>query len=103
MAFATTDLLIRPEDGWVLAATNPTWLLIKPEAFHPWWVAVTAGGPPADGVIGVAMGRGNDHRREPFFFESAITGEVYIRVRNPVASEPVTQKTRFGVISDTGV
>jgi hypothetical protein len=102
MAYATSDLYIRPEDGWVLVATNPTALIIKPDAFHPWWVAITAGTAPADALIGLPMGRGGDNKREPFQ-TGAITGNVYIRVRNPVASEPASQHARFGIILDSGV
>ena len=47
MAVTTTDLYVRPEDGWVLAATAPAaYVLIKPENFFPGWVAVAASSPP---------------------------------------------------------
>lgn len=99
MAMSTTDLYVRPEDGWLLVAENPASLIIKPEDFHPWWVAVTDGSVPPSDLIGVPMGRGNDARRESFQ-TGEITGSVYIRVRNPIASEPTSQRARFGVIKD---
>jgi hypothetical protein len=46
MTISTTDYWLRPEDGWTLVATNPTMLVIKPDAFHPWWVAATVSGAP---------------------------------------------------------
>lgn len=100
MAFDTTDLYIRPEDGWVLVATNPAYLMIKPENFHPWWVAVTAAGAPAAGVIGASMGRDSENRLEAFEITGIAAGEVYIMVRDPIASQPINQKARFAIIAD---
>lgn len=99
MAMSTTDLYLRPEDGWVLVATNPSSVLIKPQDFHPWWVAITAAGVPSATLIGVQMGRGNMQPRESFQ-TGEITGLVYIRVMDPIADRPVNQQARFGVIVD---
>lgn len=101
MPVATNDVNIRPEDGWVLVATNPTFLNIRPTNFAPWFVAVTAAGAPADGLQGQQFGRGTTNKRECFILPVGITGLVYIRVKDPVASEPVNQKTHFGVIVNT--
>lgn len=101
MAAATIDLYIRPEDGWVLVATNPTFLSIRPSGFHPWWVAVTALGAPAATVEGQQFGRGGEAQRDSFTLSSGITGEVYIRVKDPAAARPTDQKTHFGVIKVT--
>lgn len=100
MAVATNDVYIRPEDGWTLVATSPTYLNIRPTVFQPWWVAVTAGGAPATGLIGQQFGRGGEAVREPFVLPDGITGEVYIRVADPAADRPVNQQTHFGVIVD---
>jgi len=100
MAVATNDVYIRPEDGWVLVATSPTYLNIRPDNFQPWWVAVTAAGAPAAGIIGQQYGRGGEAAREPFILPDGITGEVYIRVNDPAGDRPVNQQTRFGVIVD---
>lgn len=96
MAFATTDYNIRPEDGWVLVATNPTFCRIKPYAVRPWEVAITAGGAPAAGVYGYPLGRDEELPLESFETQGALTGEVYIRVTSPVSN---TDKVRFGVIT----
>jgi len=211
MAVTTIDLYVRPEDGWVLAATAPAaYLLVKPENFFPWWVVVSAttpvsvvtratgnvtfGGLPVadetvtingevytfkaaraaafevtigadaeatadnllaainldgngtynptdagvgvvtitaaapgvagnavtlaesatnttvsgatltggvDAVIGVPMGRESDYRLEPFELPTGTAGNVYIRVRNPIASEPTNQQARFAVVAET--
>lgn len=98
MAVSTVDFNIRPEDGWVLVATNPTYLNVRPSNFSPWWVAVTAGGVPASGVVGQQYGRGGEATREPFVLPDGITGEVYIRIQDPAAVQPVNQTTHFGVI-----
>lgn len=101
MAVATTDFYIRPEDDWVLVATDPTFLNVRPSGFHPWWVAVTAGGAPAGTVEGQQFGRGSEAVREPFVLPGGITGEVYIRIKDPVAARPTDQKAHFGVIAVT--
>mgnify|MGYP003409603639 CR=1 FL=1 len=93
MAASTTDVLIRPEDGWTLVATDPTYLLITPHVKRQWFVAVTAGSAPASTLVGAAM-RGGDDR---FTFETgALTGTVYVRVPNPV--DQVNRGMMFGVI-----
>lgn len=101
MAVSTVDFNIRPEDGWVLVATNPTYLNVRPDDFAPWWVAVTAGGAPALGLTGQQFGRGGgDNSRQPFILPDGITGEVYIRIQDPAAVQPVNQTTHFGVIAN---
>src|SRR5690606_22575914 len=54
MAYETFDLYIQPEDGWVEVAENPTALIIRPEGFQPWWLAVTAGGEPNTATVAAA-------------------------------------------------
>lgn len=98
MAVETLDFYLRPEDGWTLVATSPSTLLIKPDAFHQWWVAVTAAGAPADSILGVPMGKNSNDRLETFE-SSVITGEVYIRITTPPASSPAS-RMHFGVIRD---
>ncbi len=98
MAIETLDFWIGPADGWTLVATNPISLLVKPDAFHPWWVAVTAAGDPDAGLIGIPMGRDSYDRDEPFE-SGAITGEVYVRITTPPDSV-VGSKMRFGVLRD---
>lgn len=100
MAVSTVDFNIRPEDGWVLVATNPTYLNVRPDNFQPWWVAVTAAGTPADSLTGQQFGRGGEAMREPLILPDGITGLVYIRVKDPAAARPINQKTHFGVIRD---
>jgi hypothetical protein len=209
MAATTTDLYVRPEDGWVLAATAPAaFLLIKPENFFPWWVYVAAAPPAAtttratgavifgglpvaaetvtiggevftfraaaalpfevtigadanatavnfaaavntystvvtataslgtvtltarspgtagnavslaeaatnttvsgaflttgvDAAVGVPMGRDSNNRLEAFEMQNGTAGNVYIRMRDPIASEPVNQQARFAVVAET--
>lgn len=98
MAIQTLDFRVSPDDGWVLVATNPAALLIKPDAFHPWWVAVTAAGTPPADLIGIPMGKDGYDRDEPFE-SGAITGEVYIRIQTPPDSVEGS-KMRFGVLRD---
>lgn len=100
MAVSTVDFNIRPEDGWVLVATNPTYLNVRPDDFAPWWVAVTAAGAPSLALIGQQFGRGGEAVREAFILPDGITGEVYIRIADPIAVQPVNQKRHFGVIVD---
>ena len=93
MAASTTDILIRPEDGWTLVAANPAYLLITPHVNRQWFVAVTDGTAPASTLIGAAM-RGHDDR---FTFETGLlSGSVYVRVPNPV--DQVNRGMMFGVI-----
>lgn len=98
MAIATLDFFLRPEDGWVLFATNPTSLLIKPSDFKPWFVAVTTGGAPADDLIGIQMGK-DSYDRDEAFESGSITGEVYVRIMEPPASSPAS-RFHFGVLRD---
>lgn len=51
MAFETVDFELRPEDGWVQIANDPTYLFIKPNIFHPWRLAITASGAPASEAV----------------------------------------------------
>lgn len=219
MAYETFDLYVRPDDGWVLVATDPTDLLLRPENHHPWFLAVTPGTVPnttsiqatgsivfaglptaadtvtvgnteytfvaapsdpndiliganaeetrdnllaaingaagegtlygtgtvanaeatgaasstdtidltarvsgtggndialsedadnvtvsgaalsggAEPLIGVPMGRGNDNARDGFTVTGGLTGTVYVRLRDPIASSPGA-RMRFGVI-----
>lgn len=93
MAVSTTDIKIRPEDGWTLVATNPTYLLITPHTNRPWFVAVTPGTAPAASLVGASM-RGISDR---FTFETgALTGTVYVRAPTPVDS--ANKGMMFGVI-----
>lgn len=93
MAASTTDILVRPEDGWTLVATDPAYLLITPHANRQWFVAVTAGTAPASTLIGANM-RGGDDRMS--FQTGAITGTVYVRVKEP--TDNYTRGMMFGVI-----
>ena len=97
MAVATTDVRIKPSQGWVLVATNPVFLCIKPSAFTVWTIAVTAGGLPATTLRGLQMGRGIDDRQA--FQTGAITGEIYIRVDIPASSMSSEDPVHFGVIA----
>lgn len=96
MAIETVDFYIRPEDGWVLVATNPATLVIRPDSFWTWHVAATSGGLPADTVVGLLMGRERQSSLESFE-TSGLTGEVYIRIAEPPSAED-TAKLHFGVI-----
>lgn len=93
MPASTTDVIIRPTDGWTLVATNPSYLLVTPHENRQWFVAVTAGSAPAANLIGAAM-RGGDDR---FTFETgALTGTVYVRVKEPV--DNTGRGMMFGII-----
>lgn len=94
MPATTTDILVKPTDGWTLVATNPAYLLVTPHENRQWFVAVTAGTAPASTLIGAAM-RGQDDR---FTFETgALTGTVYIRVKEP--ADQTGRGMMFGIIS----
>jgi hypothetical protein len=99
MAVATLDFAIRPEDGWVLVATNPTLLKVRPVEHHPYWIACTAAGVPAAALEGLKYGRGGDAQRENFELNAAFTGLVYVRVKEPPNSAP-SSYMHFGVIRD---
>lgn len=101
MAYATTEYRIGPSDGWVKVADDAVNFVIKshtPSA--KWYVAVTATGAPAAGIIGLPMGGGD----EDCTFEggdlnvagAALTAEVYIRAGR--MSDAVTE-TLFTVIT----
>lgn len=97
MAITTVDVLLTP-DAWTLVATNPNVLVIKPSSYLPWDVAITAGGAPAPDLQGIPMGR-DQHNKVEAFEASAITGEVYVRIKtNPQAFAGGT--FRIGVIKD---
>lgn len=54
-SFETVDFLIRPEDGWVLVASDPSSVIVRPAEYHPWWVAVTDGvAPPSEAAVKAA-------------------------------------------------
>jgi hypothetical protein len=99
MAFATLDFEIRPEDGWVLVATNPNYLKIRPVEHHPYWIAVTAAGVPAADLEGLKYGRGGDAQRQDFDISGVTAGLVYIRVKEPPNSAP-SSHMHFGVLRD---
>jgi hypothetical protein len=98
MAFTTTDVLIRPEDGWVEVASNYATLYIRPAQFQPWFLAVNDGAaPPSNDLVGAQFGRGADNAREVYETAVANTGKAWIRVMQPSASDPGA-KSRFAVI-----
>lgn len=96
MALATADFSIRPEDGWVLVATNPAFIQVKPFAHTPFEVAVTVSGAPAATIRGLPFGRDEDNRFQAFNLGSAITGEVYVRLSQPIGT---VDRAMFGVIT----
>lgn len=55
MAYETIDLSVTPADGWVLVATDPNYLYVRPNANVPWFLAVTASGAP-NSAWGAATG-----------------------------------------------
>lgn len=82
MASVTSDIYLKPEDGWKLIATDPATILLRPSNFAPWQLAISAAAPAA-GIKGVGFGR----NKSPFnFFRSdvAITGNVYIKMDQPL-------------------
>lgn len=82
MASVTSDIYLKPEDGWKLIATDPATIFLRPSNFVPWQLAISAAAPAA-GIKGIGLGRNKD----PFnFFRSdvAITGGVYIRIMDPL-------------------
>lgn len=98
MAVETLDFYVTQADGWVLIATNPASLLVKPSNFQPWFVAITAAGVPAAGLVGVQMGKDSNNRSESFV-SGAFTGEAYIRIDVPPDSV-IGSQAHFGVIRD---
>jgi len=60
-----------------------------------WGATEIAGG--ADPLIGLAFGRGADNAREHFESSGALTGKVFIRVKEPLASY-ASEKAHFGVV-----
>lgn len=103
MAVSTVDVRITPDDGWVLIATNPSFLIVRPSVFHPWYLAMTASGAPATGIEGVFMGtdRANAYREAVIVppLGSALAAQVYIRITDPPNSSPGSAM-HFGVISN---
>jgi hypothetical protein len=58
--------------------------------------AALAGG--MEPLIGLALGKDDSHRREPFEVVD-LTGEVYVRIDTPPASSPASTM-HFGVVRD---
>ena len=90
MAFETIDLDVAPEDEWVLAATSPAKLVIKPGKLSPWFVAIVDSGTPDHNLKGVPFAVDHQLRGESFQIED-VTGLVYVRTQ---------QTNRFGIIRD---
>lgn len=101
MATYTSDFLIGSHDGWVLVATNPSQLEIKPAVYHPWWVAIVDTGTPAATLVGFPMGRDPSNRNETYFLPSGVTGLVYVRIATPTDSSS-DEKMFFSVTATTG-
>jgi hypothetical protein len=101
VAVSTINLNIRPEDGWVLAATNPSRVVIKPSVMHPWRLAVSLG-VPSGTLRGLAFGNDRTEARQAFelVLGAPIAGEVYIRIDTPTSSMPIDAKMEFGVFRD---
>ena len=97
MATTTTDFYINPADGWTLVAASPTSIIIHPSNFHPWWVAV-ADSTPDDSHVGIPFGK---DCRGSFWFDAAIVGNVYIRIKEPISREPQGADAHFGVMATT--
>lgn len=90
MAIETIDLDVKPEEEWVLVATNPTNLTIKPAVLSPWFLAIVESGEPDHNLKGLPFGV--DHELRGDAFEAgAIAGLVYVRTQQPI---------RFGILRD---
>ena len=97
MAFTTTNLIVKASDGWVLVATNPINLILRPDSSRVYNIAVTSGAAPTDNnVSGLLMGEEETKDRPAFSINSAITGNVYVRI--PVN---VGHSVRFGIVLNT--
>lgn len=98
---ATADVRISPDDGWVKAATAPTYVRIRSLQRSQWFVAIVGTGdsaPDAD-LVGLPFGRSGGRNDE--FIDSALSGaDVYIRVALPGSSTP-DNTVGFGVMSVT--
>lgn len=99
MALETVDFNVRPEDGWVQIAQNTDYLLIRPVDHRPYWIAVVNGGVPAQELEGLKYGRGGEALRQDFLLPTAITGTVFLRIKEPPNSSPASHAA-FGVIRD---
>jgi|SRR5690606_30681292 len=97
MATETTDVYINPSDGWTLVAESPSYVMIKPSNFHPWWVAVS-NSTPAASHEGIPMGKDS---RGCFDVDEPIAGNVYIRIKEPISREPQGADAHFGVLATT--
>lgn len=102
MTTYTTDFSIKQSDSWVLVATNPSQLIIKPGVRHPYWVAITDTGVPAVTVVGQAMNGDPEQGREPFILWSGVTGAVYVRIRDNPSNDASQQGMIFNVTATTG-
>lgn len=100
MPVSTIDVAIRPEDGWVLVATNPSKIVIRPFIVHPWRMAISAG-LPANTLRGVPFNNDRNDSKRGFemFLPAAITGEVYIRIDTPPSSTS-SSTAGFGIFRD---
>ena len=96
MAFATSNVIVKASDGWVLVATNPINLILRPDSSRIYNVAVTTGPAPTNGISGLLMGEEQTKDRPAFAINSAITGAVWVRI-----PENTGHSVRFGLILNT--
>lgn len=95
MAFETLEFRVTTQDGWVLIATNPSYLYVRPATNFPWAIAITASGEPT--APGVSFKPTSQQNGQDFELTSAITGEVYVRANRPRAGDTI-EPLRIGVI-----
>lgn len=94
MAFSTQSFSVGTEDGWVLVATNPTYLYIRPDVMAPWALYVGTGAPAAtDEGVHFKPGQRDSSDYEK---DGATTAVFYVRNLSPAGKTPL----RFGVIRD---
>lgn len=107
MAVATTQVLVRPEEGWKLAATAPSIIcIIKPNTYNRWFYAL-AGSTPAATVNGIPMGVDKRQDNELQIVGAALTGiNVYVRVAEAMShympydpSDKTKGATTFNVVA----
>jgi hypothetical protein len=99
---ATTDFFIRPEDGWVLVATAPDYIQIKPGAFHPWWVFVSSGDPATEDVSEVPASVSITFNGQPSATEVIVVGSVTYEFDDDVAIGADAEETRDNLLAALG-
>lgn len=81
---ATSNQSIAPEDGWVKVADDTGFLRLRAYPELPFYVCIKTGAAPTIATKGVLVPAGKS-----FTVNQPITGDVYVRVTNPIGDKDV--------------